>query len=106
MIDGNNRNSLTAHIDRDLYGNPDQKALEAQKAAKREFNEMVHAALNGSKDRGADLLAYLEGYLKAPIWMPSEPTELMPYREGARSLVRHLLDAYNAGGSVPPKKTK
>ncbi|CAH9011487.1 conserved hypothetical protein [Vibrio phage 22O28-1] len=106
MIDGNNRNSLTAHIDRDLYGSPDQKALEAQKAAERDFHEMVHAALNGSKDRGADLLEYLEGYLKAPIWLPSEPTELMPYREGARSLVRHLLDAYNAGGIPLDKKTK
>lgn len=106
MIDGNNRNSLTAHIDRDLYGSPDQKALEAEEAAKRDFNEMVHGALNGSKDRGKDLIEYLEGYLKAPIWLPSEPTELMPYREGARSLVRHLLDAYNAGGVPLDKKTK
>ncbi|BAV81148.1 hypothetical protein [Vibrio phage CKB-S2] len=92
-----------SHVDADLYGDPDKKAQAAMEAAQRDFNEMVHAALSGSKDRGADLRAYLEGYLKQPIWNPTEPQEIMPYREGARSFVRHLLEAYEQGGAPDVK---
>ncbi len=105
MIDAN-RKALTAHIDRDLYGDPDKKAEEAVKAAEQDFNEMVHAAFNGSKEQGKRLYEYLDGYLKTPTWFPSEAENLAFYREGARSLARHLLDAYNAGGVPVDLKKK
>jgi hypothetical protein len=105
MIDQYKNQSLTAHIDRDLYGDPDNKVIEAKQAQERQFNEMVHAAFSGSKEQGAALLEYLDGYLKSPIWFPEENTNMMPYREGARSFVQHLLTAYNAGGvPLDPKK--
>lgn len=105
MIDANRSDHLTSHVDFDLYGDPDFEAAKIREKQRQDFNEMVHAALNGSKSQGKSLIEYLESYLKAPIWFPEENTNLMPYREGARSFVQHLLNAYNAGGvPLDPKK--
>lgn len=96
-----------SHIDADLYGEQDDsKRRAAMEAAKRDFNEMVHSALSGSKVQGDAFLKYLDGYLKTPTWFPNEPENVIFYREGARDFVRNLIDAYNAGGVPADLKKK